>query len=87
MREADKCRFWLNKMAKYGNLNSKSDVEVGAKSLQAGIWGAYRNVLINLSSIDDDGFREEVKKETNKIVKRSTYSLRVVVSTINKRKV
>jgi glutamate formiminotransferase/formiminotetrahydrofolate cyclodeaminase len=87
MREADKCWFWMNKMAKYGNLNSKSDLEVGAKSLQTGIWGAYRNVLINLSSIEDDNFREEVKKETNKIIKRSTYSLRVVVSAINKRKV
>lgn len=87
MREADKCWFWMNKMAKYGNLNSKSDLEVGAKSLQTGIWGAYRNVLINLSSIEDDSFREKVKKESNIIVKRSTYSLRIVVSTINKRKV
>lgn len=86
MREADTCWYWMIKMARYGNLNSKSDLEVGAKSLNTGIWGAHRNVLINLSSIKDEIFKKEVMKEADKIMKRSQSNLRQVVAVINKRK-
>ena len=44
---------------------------MGARSLEAGIWGAYQNVLINMVDIDDDAFREEVLKEASTIMSRA----------------
>jgi glutamate formiminotransferase/formiminotetrahydrofolate cyclodeaminase len=32
----------LCEVARYGNPASRSDVEVGARALETGIWGAYR---------------------------------------------
>ena len=46
--------------ARYGNPASRSDVEVGARALETGIWGAYRNVLINLDDIEDKEFIDAV---------------------------
>ena len=58
-------------LAKYGNIASKSDVEVGAKSLETGIWGAYKNVLINLPGIQDENWKKEILLKAEKIVKRT----------------
>lgn len=57
--------------AKYGNIASKSDIEVGAKSLETGIWGAYKNVLINLPGIKDEEFKQLKIKESQDIVKNA----------------
>ena len=53
-------RVWesLCVVARHGNPASASDVEVGAKALEAGIWGAYRNVLINLHDVEDAAFKQ-----------------------------
>ena len=48
MRTADPCWEAMTEMAARGNPASRSDLEVGAKALEAGIWGAFRNVAINL---------------------------------------
>jgi len=54
-------RAWdaMCEVARYGNIASKSDIQVGARSLEAGIWGAYQNVLINMEGIYDDSYREK----------------------------
>ncbi len=54
MRTADRCWEPLAEMAEHGNFASRSDVEVGARALETGIWGAWRNVAINLPGIDDE---------------------------------
>ena len=86
MREADSCWRWMIKMAKYGNINSKSDIEVGAKNLETGIWGAYRNVLINMSSIHDEEFKEIKLKEAQQISQRAKKYLHQLISITDKRK-
>jgi glutamate formiminotransferase / formiminotetrahydrofolate cyclodeaminase len=58
-------------VARYGNPASHSDVEVGAKALEAGIWGAYRNVLINLQDIDDAAFKQSMTAAAEKLVQRA----------------
>ena len=58
-------------VARHGNPASASDVEVGAKSLEAGIWGAYRNVLINLQDVEDAAFKEEKTQTAEKLVQRA----------------
>lgn len=49
----------LLEAAKYGNIASKSDLQVGARSLELGIWGAYQNVIINMTDMKDETFRKE----------------------------
>ena len=39
MRTADECWSSMTELAKIGNVNSASDLAVGAKSLETGIWG------------------------------------------------
>lgn len=68
MRLANSAWEWMFEVAKYGNIASKSDIEVGVKSLETGIWGSYKNVLINLKSIKDSNFSEQIIEEANKII-------------------
>lgn len=58
-------------VAKYGNIASKSDVEVGARALEMGIWGAYKNVLINLPGIKDEAFKKAKIEESEAIVEKA----------------
>lgn len=85
MRLASKCWEPMIEVAKIGNIASKSDVEVGAKALETGIWGAYRNVLINLPRIEDKEFVEMVKKEAETIVEKSSLNLKEVLRIIELR--
>jgi glutamate formiminotransferase/formiminotetrahydrofolate cyclodeaminase len=71
MRLGDRAWDALCEVAKYGNPASKSDVQVGAKALETGIWGAFQNVLINMKDIEDQVFRAETMAEATAIEKRS----------------
>lgn len=68
MRISDSCWEWMIQMAKYGNMSSKSDLEVGAKSLETGIWGAFENVEINLPQIEDENYKKEILTEAENIL-------------------
>ena len=71
MRIGDGAWDAMEAMAREGNINSRSDLEVGAKALETGIWGAYKNVLINLGGIHDDSFKTSVNGEAEQIVRRA----------------
>lgn len=71
MRLGDRAWDTLCEVARYGNPASKSDVQVGAKALETGIWGAFQNVLINMKDIKDETFKAETMAETTAIEKRS----------------
>lgn len=85
MRYADSAWQWLVETAKYGNIASKSDVEVGAKSLETGIWGAYKNVLINLPGIEDEQFKKAKISEAEAILKRASEKLSETLEILNAR--
>lgn len=85
MRLANDCWEWMIQMAKYGNMSSRSDLEVGAKSLETGIWGAFKNVQINLPQIKDEKYKEEILLEANNIIENAQKNFRKVVSTLEKR--
>ena len=53
------------------NQSCMSDLYVAAYSLKTGINGAYANVLINLSGIEDEGYVTETKEKVKKIVEDS----------------
>jgi glutamate formiminotransferase/formiminotetrahydrofolate cyclodeaminase len=71
MRTADGCWEPMAEMARHGNLASRSDLEVGARALEAGIWGASRNVAINLPGIEDEAFRKTTAAEAERLASRA----------------
>lgn len=71
MRLGDKAWEALCGVARHGNPASKSDVQVGARALETGIWGAYQNVLINMKDVKDAAYREEILEEARATEKRS----------------
>ncbi|KAM9984263.1 hypothetical protein ACTFIZ_003947 [Dictyostelium cf. discoideum] len=86
MKISNTCWAPLLKMAQYGNMASKSDLEVGCKSLETGIWGAHRNVTINLLDCKDAQFVESTTKEANEILKNAQESLQKVLEILSNRK-
>jgi glutamate formiminotransferase/formiminotetrahydrofolate cyclodeaminase len=81
MRTADRCWEPMVEMAAHGNPASRSDLEVGAKLLEAGIWGACRNVLINLPGVDDEAFRRTTLAEAESLAARAAVQRDRVLST------
>ncbi|MCX7877093.1 MAG: glutamate formimidoyltransferase [Ignavibacteria bacterium] len=86
MRTANSCWGSIIEMAKFGNINSSSDLLVGAKCLESGIYGAYRNVEINLPQIEDKKYKASITKEANEILKNSSRFLRRTERIINNRR-
>ncbi|KAG8432535.1 hypothetical protein GDO86_016972 [Hymenochirus boettgeri] len=57
--------LWLPllEMSKHGNAACKSDLQVAAKALETGVFGAYFNVLINLREIKDTEFKDQTDQK------------------------
>ncbi len=85
MRAADRCWEPLAGIAEHGNIASRSDVEVGAKALEAGIWGAWRNVDINLPGIADPAFRAATAAEAEALAHRAAEQRDLVLQILAKR--
>jgi glutamate formiminotransferase / formiminotetrahydrofolate cyclodeaminase len=81
MRVADECWDAMAEMARFGNPAARSDLDVGAKALEAGAWGACRNVLINLAEIDDADFRARTREEAEGLASRAAQRLGEVLAT------
>jgi glutamate formiminotransferase/formiminotetrahydrofolate cyclodeaminase len=86
MRLADTAWDALSNIARFGNIASASDVEVGARALELGIWGAWRNVLINLKDIKDHAYKSAVLKEADEIAARAKNRCNEILQIIGKRK-
>jgi glutamate formiminotransferase/formiminotetrahydrofolate cyclodeaminase len=71
MRIGDRSWDAMVEMAAHGNIASRSDLEVAAKALEAGLWGASRNVAINLPGIDDEAYRQEAGAESESLAARA----------------
>ncbi|BBO83965.1 hypothetical protein DSCO28_45310 [Desulfosarcina ovata subsp. sediminis] len=84
MRLGDKAWNALCETAKYGNPASKSDVQVGARALETGIWGAFQNVLINIAGIEDEVFKEKTMAEAKAIETRSREKCAEVLAILEK---
>lgn len=71
MRLGDKAWDALRIVAEHGNPASRSDTQVGARSLETGIWGAYQNVLINLEGIKDEEYKKDILAEADVLMARA----------------
>jgi glutamate formiminotransferase len=86
MRAGDRCWDPMVEMARHGNFASRSDLEVGARSLEAGIWGAGRNVLVNLTDIQDEAFRRDRTAEAEALATRAREKLAEVLAVLAARR-
>ncbi|KAJ1187906.1 hypothetical protein NDU88_004671 [Pleurodeles waltl] len=80
-------RLWspLQEMAKHGNIACKSDIQVAAKALETGVFGAYFNVLINLKDITDEDFKAQMKEQVSSLLKEAKRSSAAVLETAEAR--
>jgi glutamate formiminotransferase / formiminotetrahydrofolate cyclodeaminase len=85
MTTADGAWEALAQVAEYGNIASKSDVEVGAKALETGIWGAYKNVVINMAGITDDTYKKETLEKADALKDRAADMCRKVLAILDSR--
>ncbi len=85
MTTADTAWDALIEVAAYGNIASKSDVEVGAKALETGIWGAYKNVVINMADITDDTYKKATLEKADALKNRAADMCRQVLETLDSR--
>lgn len=72
-------------VARYGNPASKSDLQVGARALETGIWGAYQNVLINMGGIRDEAFKKEILAEAEGMMNRAKEKCAEVLAILDER--
>jgi len=61
----------IKKMAEIGNPNSVSDAGVGALAARSAIYGAFLNVKINASGLDDKNYVESVMSKGNDVIKQT----------------
>ncbi|HUG55196.1 MAG TPA: glutamate formimidoyltransferase [Vicinamibacteria bacterium] len=85
LRLGDGCWDAMAEMARHGNVASRSDLEVGAKALETGVWGAYRNVVINLPGIADQAFRDATLAEAKSLAERARQRLQDVLAILEGR--
>jgi len=83
MRLGDAAWDALCEVARYGNPASKSDVQVGAKALKTGIWGAFQNVLINMKDMRDEAYKMKILEEAKAIERRSAGKCDEVLSILD----
>jgi glutamate formiminotransferase/formiminotetrahydrofolate cyclodeaminase len=72
--------------ARYANIASKSDIEVGARAMETGIWGAYKNVAINMAGIRDEEYKNKTLKLAEDMKKRAEKSCKRVLRILEARK-
>ncbi|MEH0020719.1 MAG: glutamate formimidoyltransferase [Desulfobacter sp.] len=85
MRIADKAWDAMIQAAQHTNTASKSDVEVGARALETGIWGAWRNVMINMADITDQAYKDEILALAGSIKTRAAYQCQKVMDILEHR--
>jgi glutamate formiminotransferase/formiminotetrahydrofolate cyclodeaminase len=72
-------------MADQGNPASLTDLAVGAKALETGVWGAARNVAVNLAGVADEAFRREAAAEAERLADRAATQAAEVVARTGRR--
>ncbi|NXT04007.1 FTCD cyclodeaminase, partial [Prunella fulvescens] len=75
----------LKELARHCNLACKSDIQVGAKMLEAAVFGAYFNVMINLEDITDEKFKLVMSQKVSRLLEEAKQGSAVVLALLDKR--
>ncbi|MBC8590894.1 cyclodeaminase/cyclohydrolase family protein [Wansuia hejianensis] len=71
--------------SQYGNKNAITDVGVGALLVYSGMEGALLNVRINLLSIKDNDYKEQIQKEVDSILEEGNNLKNAIMKTVYER--
>tara|TARA_A100001015_G_scaffold193136_1_gene215255 strand:- start:787 stop:2196 length:1410 start_codon:yes stop_codon:yes gene_type:complete len=85
MRVANQVWPAMQVCAELGNLSSKSDLQVGARSLELGIWSALKNVEINMGDITDEDYKTKTLHEAQSIHRNAEKCCSQVLQTLDNR--
>ncbi|KFP49671.1 Formimidoyltransferase-cyclodeaminase [Cathartes aura] len=75
----------LKELARHCNLACKSDIQVGAKMLEAAVFGAYFNVMINLKDITDEKFKLAMTQKISELLEEAKQGSALVLVLLEKR--
>ncbi|XP_008838712.1 formimidoyltransferase-cyclodeaminase isoform X2 [Nannospalax galili] len=75
----------LQELALCGNLACLSDMQVAAKALETGVFGAYFNVLINLKDVTDDVFKEQIRLRVSSLLQEAKTQAALVLDKLEVR--
>jgi len=73
-----------DKISKIGNKNALSDAGVAAITANAAAKSAFLNIKINMISINDDEFKNEIMSEASKILEEVNQKALSVENSISK---
>lgn len=76
----------LKELALVGNIKCKSDLQVGVRVLETGVWGAYYNVVTNLKDIKNERFISQVRTEIEDALKKAQDGCSSVLKILEERK-
>ncbi|XP_039336369.1 formimidoyltransferase-cyclodeaminase isoform X1 [Saimiri boliviensis] len=75
----------LQELAQCGNLACRSDLQVAAKALEMGVFGAYFNVLINLRDITDEAFKDQIRHRASSLLQEAKTQTALVLDCVEAR--
>jgi len=68
MELSSTCWDSIEKLSHSYNTSLKSDLQVAVKCLEAGTWGAHKNVMININDVSDETKRQELADKARKLM-------------------
>jgi len=74
-------------VAQSGNIASRSDLEMGARALEAGIWGAYSTLVNNMDEIHDLEYRKKNMAKADAMRDRAAERCQTFLDILGKRTV
>ena len=69
-------------MVQHGNPNSVTDAGVGALCARTAVYGAWMNVQINLSGIEDQNFKVEMTNKANDLLAKANQKEQEIVALV-----
>jgi glutamate formiminotransferase/formiminotetrahydrofolate cyclodeaminase len=72
-------------VAQDGNIASRSDLEMGARALEVGIWGAYRTLVNNMDDIHDTQYRKKIMEKADAMRDRAVERCQKMLDILGKR--
>ncbi|XP_032132434.1 formimidoyltransferase-cyclodeaminase isoform X2 [Sapajus apella] len=75
----------LQELAQCGNLACRSDLQVAAKALEMGVFGAYFNMLINLRDITDEAFKDQIHHRASSLLQEAKTQAALVLDRLEAR--
>ncbi|XP_075399447.1 formimidoyltransferase-cyclodeaminase [Tenrec ecaudatus] len=76
----------LQELALCGNLACRSDLQVAAKALETGVFGAYFNVLTNLKDITDTAFKDQIRQRVSSLLQDTQTQAALVLDRLETRR-